>query len=78
MTSKEIIRRLVAHDDPPRFGYDFANLSDFAWVGTRRYINLPPNPYDAWGDYPELKAITHFSGEVRRDIYGNIYGRFNG
>ena len=78
MTSKEIIRRLVAHDDPPRFGYDFANLSDFAWVGTRRYINLPPNPYDAWGDYPELKAITHFSGEVRRDMYGNIYGRFNG
>lgn len=78
MTSKEIIRRLVAHDDPPRFGYDFANLSDFIWVGTRRYIHLPPNPYDAWGDYPELKKLTGFSGEVRRDMYGNIYGRFNG
>ena len=78
MTSREIIRRIVAHDDPPRFGYDFTDLSDFISVPTRRYINLPPNPYDAWGDYPELKALTHFRGEVRRDMYGNIYGRFNG
>ena len=78
MTSKEIIRRLVAHDAPPRFGYDFHGLSDFAHVGSRRYINVPANPYDAWGDYPELKKLTGFNGEVRRDIYGNIYGRFNG
>ena len=78
MTSKEIIRRLVAHDAPPRFGYDFVGLTDFAYVGSRRSINLPDNPYDAWGDYPELKKLTGFSGEVRRDLYGNIYGRFNG
>ena len=78
MTSKEIIRRLVAHDSPPRIGYDFADLSDFTGVGSRRDINVAPNPYDAWGNYPELKALTGFSGETRRDIYGNIYGRFNG
>ena len=78
MTSKEIIRRLVAHDDPPRFGFDFCDLTDFTWVNSRRYINLPPNPYDTWGDYPELKKLTGFNGEVRRDMHGNIYGRFNG
>ena len=78
MTSKEIIKRLVAHDAPPRFGYDFHDLSDFGWVSSRRNINIPDNPYDAWGNYPELKALTGFSGEVRRDFYGNIYGRFNG
>ena len=78
MKSKEIIQRLVSHDSPPRFGYDFSGLSDLAWVSSRRYVNLPDNPYDRWGDYPELKKITGFSGEVRRDIYGNIYGRFNG
>ncbi len=78
MTSKEIIRRLVAHDAPPRLGYDFHGLSDFAWVSSRTYCNLPDNPYDKWGDYPELKKLTGFHGEVRRDIYGNIYGRFNG
>ena len=78
VNSKEIIKRLVAHDEPPRFGFDFANLSDFAWVGTRRYINLPHNPYDGWGDHRELKELTGFHGEVRRDIFGNIYGRFNG
>ncbi|MBQ4051599.1 MAG: hypothetical protein IJD13_08200 [Oscillospiraceae bacterium] len=78
MTSKEIIRRLIAHDAPPRIGYDFKDRSDFKWVPSRRYIDLPDNPYDEWGEYPELKKLTGFSGEVRRDIYGNIYGRFNG
>ncbi len=78
MTSKEIIRRLVAHDAPPRIGYDFTDLTDFTSVRSRRLIDLPDNPYGEWGDYPELKKLTGFSGEVRRDVYGNIYGRFNG
>ena len=78
MTSKEIIRRLVAHDSPPRIGYDFRTQSDFVTVGSRRYVNLPPNPYNEWGEYPELKALTGFTGETRCDIYGNIYGRFHG
>ncbi len=78
MTSKEIIRRLAAHDAPPRIGYDFGDLTDFTSVPSRRLIDLPENPYEAWGEYPELKKLTGFSGEVRRDMYGNIYGRFNG
>ena len=78
MTSKEIIKRLIAHDAPVRFGYDFAGLSDFAHVGSRRNINIPANPYDRWGKYPELEELTGFHGETRRDFYGNIYGRFEG
>lgn len=78
MTSKEIIKRLIAHDEAPRFGYAFLDQTDFAGVSNHRQINKPSNPYDAWGDYPELKNLTGFSGEVRRDFYGNIYGRFNG
>ena len=78
MNSKEIIRRIVAHDSPPRFGYDLTGVSDLSWVSSRRLINVPANPYNAWGDYPELRELTGFSGETRRDIYGNIYGRFNG
>ena len=76
MTSKEIIKRLIAYDEPPRFGYDFKNQSDFAGVSNRRNINVPTNPYNEWGNYPELKELTGFSGETRRDFYGNIYGRF--
>ena len=75
-TSKEIIKRLLNHDHPIRFGYDFHGLSDMVMTGSRRYVNLPDNPYDAWGIYPELAAQTGFHGETRRDIYGNIYGRF--
>ena len=78
MTSKEIIKRIVAHDAPPRIGFDFADCSDMAFVGSRRLINIPENPYDGWGKYPELEALTGFHGETRRDYYGNIYGRFDG
>lgn len=78
MTSKEIIKRLIKHDEPPRFGFDFKDHSDFVHTANRRQINMPPNPYDKWGDYPELREITGFHGETRRDFYGNIYGRFNG
>lgn len=78
MTSKEIIKRIIAHDAPPRFGYDFATQSDFAWVASRRNINMPHNPYNEWGYHAELKALTGFHGETRRDFFGNVYGRFNG
>ncbi|MBE6540901.1 MAG: hypothetical protein E7672_00415 [Ruminococcaceae bacterium] len=78
MTSKEIIKRLIAHDNPPRLGYGFHDMTDIMSVRSRTYINLPENPYNTWGDYPELKKLSDFSGEVRRDMYGNIYGRFNG
>lgn len=78
MNSKEIIRRLIAHKEPPRIGYDFQTVSDMIFVDSRKYVNLPDNPYNMWGEYPELKALAGFSGEVRCDMYGNIYGRFNG
>ena len=78
MTSKEIIKRLINHDEAPRFGYGFLDLTDFVSIGNRRQINIPYDPYAKWGDYPELRALTGFSGETYRDFYGNIYGRFNG
>lgn len=33
-SSKEIIRRLVRHEDPIRIGYDFHTWSDMTWVGS--------------------------------------------
>ena len=78
MRSKEIIKRVIAHDNPPRFGFNFKTNSDFISVPSRRQINLPENPYEKWGEYPELKKLTGFNGETYRDFYGNIYGRFNG
>ena len=77
-TSKEIIKRLLAHDNPIRFGYDFNGLSDIQMTSSRVYVNLPKNPYSTWGNYPELSSLTGFYGETRRDVYGNIYGRFEG
>ena len=65
MTSKEIIKRLIAHDEPPRFGYDFKSVSDFKFCASRAYVDLPPNPYNAWGNYPELSLKSGFKGETR-------------
>ena len=45
MNSKEIIKRIVAHDAPPRIGYDFEDQSDLAFVGSRCLINVSENPY---------------------------------
>lgn len=79
MTSKEIIKRLISHDNPPRIGYEFNNgVSDIQWIPSRSYINLPENPYAEWGNFPELSKQANFHGETKRDVYGNIYGRFNG
>ncbi|MBR4866304.1 MAG: hypothetical protein IKU11_06430 [Clostridia bacterium] len=78
MKSKEIIKRIIRHDAPPRLGYDFMDQSDLIGFDSRRYVDLPFDPYSDWGRYPELEKLTGFSGETRRDMYGNIYGRFNG
>jgi len=80
ITSKEIILRILRHNEPPRVGFHFNNMknSDFTYVGSRVYVDEQPNPYNRWGNHEELLKLTGFSGEVRADRFGNIYGRFNG
>ncbi|MHB1152927.1 MAG: uroporphyrinogen decarboxylase family protein [Eubacteriales bacterium] len=80
MNSREIVRRIVAHDSPERFGYNFVvpAYNDMGYASSRGYIGEEVNPYSAWGNYDELSAITGFRGQTFRDRYGNIYGRFNG
>jgi hypothetical protein len=80
MSSKEIILRILNHNEPPRIGFNFTNFrnNDFCYVSSRAYIDEKPNPYEHWGKHEELLKITGFSGEVCADRFGNIYGRFNG
>ncbi|HHW24260.1 MAG TPA: uroporphyrinogen decarboxylase family protein [Bacillota bacterium] len=79
MTPREIIRRVVAHRDAPRIGWNFSSEhNDFIWVPGRAYLPPPPDPYARWGNHEELKKLTGFSGEVYRDRFGNIYGRYGG
>jgi hypothetical protein len=78
MTSKEIIRRVLEFDNPPRVGYNFnaPEPSDFAGCGVYP-IKTPDDSYKKWGRYPELLAqVPGFAGEVMRTD-GNIYGRLN-
>ncbi len=80
MTSKEIIKKILAHDHPPRIGFCFGdgNPNDFAFCNAATLLNPLYDKYAEWGDYPELKEKAGgFSGEVRQDCFGNIYGRFD-
>lgn len=80
MTSREIVRRTVAHTGAPRHAWNFSDprYNDISGAPLVRHMPEPPDPCDAWGRHEELIALTGFGGEVRRDRYGNIYGRFNG
>lgn len=80
MTPKEIIKRIIEHEAAPRIGFNFLDpqYNDLVYVSGRTYVNEKPNLYDKWGEHKSLLEITGFSGEVRADRFGNIYGRFNG
>lgn len=80
LTPRENMKRLVAHSNPERIAWDFPSIemTDIQKAHSRIMKNVPDNPYNKFGDYPELRALTGFHGELRRDIHGNIYGRFEG
>ena len=80
MTSKEIVRRVVRRQDPPRLGWDFLDkrYCDIQYASPVRLVNEATSRYQEFGDYEELKRRANFHGEVRMDAYGNIYGSLNG
>ena len=78
MTNKELIRRVIEYNDPPRIGYDFnpPHEKDLRWVPTIQLRNAKYEPYLTWGTYPELKRLVpDFNGEVKYSVMGNLYGR---
>ena len=81
MTSREIIRRVIEHDNPPRIGLDF--LAGYPRDISRVEAPWPSHPdraaFGAWGRHPELLAqVGGFSGDVRMTPFGDIYGRLEG
>lgn len=82
MTSREIIRRLVAHDAPPRLGCAFGEPwpSDIVFVARCGFVaDRAKEHLSRFGDHPELRALVPgFKGELMRNPIGNIFGRFAG
>jgi len=84
LTSKQIIQRVVDHQPVPRIGFEFVppHRSDIHFVNGFPQTVKSPYPREYFGDfghYDELLAqVPWFSGEVRLDGFGNIYGRLNG
>lgn len=83
MTGKEIIRRIIEHDAPPRLGYNFNAPfpSDMSFLSGARFQSPPPEKLHLyqWGNHPELlEQFPKFHGELCLDIFGNVLGRFDG
>ncbi|MDR0502039.1 MAG: hypothetical protein LBH16_01830 [Treponema sp.] len=81
MTGKELIGRIIEHDNPPRIGFDFNgnNPSDFLHVPAAILRRPGEIEIDKWGREPSLvKQAPDFSGELQMTVMGNIYGRLNG
>lgn len=81
MTRKEIIKKVIEFDCPPRIGLDFnePHEKDIAWILSARLINKKYADKSEWGHYEDdLRLVPDFKGEIRRDNYGNIYGKLEG
>ena len=81
MNGREIIKRVIEFDSPPRIGLDFnePNQKDIAWIMSARLRNRENERFSEWGHYEEiLKEVPGFGGEVCKDCFGNIYGRLEG
>jgi uroporphyrinogen decarboxylase len=79
MTSKEIIRRVVRYDKPPRIGFDFLPPypNDILGIMATEFISQFDDRLE-WGEYPDVKVLVPgFTGQVCQDCFGNIYGRLN-
>lgn len=80
MNSREMIKRVIHHDNPERLGWDYHDprFCDIS-AGSAVEVLMPEGGrYDEWGEYPELLEKSRFNGEVRLDFCGNIIGRFHG
>ena len=80
MKSREIIRRIIEHDHPPRIGLDFLgdNPSDILHVPAAVISRPEGNSLETWGRNPVLAAqVPDFKGEVKMVPLGNIFGRFD-
>lgn len=80
MESREIIRRVIEFDNPPRIGMSFnePNFTDICLVEAARLCHSNYQKYSKWGFYEdEQKLLPSFKGETRRDAFGNIYGRLS-
>lgn len=80
MTSKEIIRRVIRHNEPPRIGWNMTDgiHKDIATVLMMRLNDSTPEHLRTFGNHEALQKKAGFHGEVRLDTFGNIYGRLNG
>ena len=81
MTSREIIKRIIKHDNPPRIGFQMLgdNPDDFERGATARLVRPGIERLGNWNRYPELASkVPWFSGELMLTPMGDIYGRLDG
>ena len=80
MNSREVIRRIIDHDNPPRIGFSFKgdNPNDFLQVPAAVLTRPDGMEIEKWGRDPALASrVPDFPGELKLTVLGNIFGRLN-
>lgn len=82
MNSREIVKNIINHRPADRIAFDFSqNRTDIIGVNMcslQKDKNIDKKFFE-WNSEPELLSqVKNFKGEVRYDVFGNIYGRLNG
>ncbi len=78
MDSRELIKRVITFDNAPRIGYEFfgkGQFSDMVHVSARgeHHVDYEWHKPDYFAkEHPEFKE---FGGYLRKDEYGNLWGK---
>lgn len=73
MNSKELIKKILRHEEHPRIGFCFSNgyPSDIEFMHGMDLIPSFDPALSVWGRHQELlDAVGEFSGEVKMNPYG--------
>ncbi|GMQ59310.1 hypothetical protein AN1V17_37070 [Vallitalea sediminicola] len=79
MNSRQIIKDVIEFNSPKRIGLDFnkPHQDDIECISVTKLKNHLYEDQMEWDYYEDvLREVPDFKGEVRRNPYGNIYGRF--
>jgi hypothetical protein len=73
MTSREIIRRVLAHDHPPRIGFAYSGYEGEARLNDIAYVGPAADP-----NFDEQRHLDDGGGEIWTDEWGCVWRRLVG
>ena len=77
MNSRELIKKVIEFDNAERIGYCFNGgyPNDFSWYGIERLSDYDYGWHNPAGFTEQYPGLENFEGFVRKDEFGNLWGK---